>query len=92
MAFVGNDSVGCIGAAQVRALTPLASESCCWFCCGRSADGSPSSVTDLMHARYRQPGRLGELLAEAAALEPLADEAGQPSVGGIECAAGVRAD
>jgi hypothetical protein len=44
-----------------------------------------------MHARYRQPGRLGELLAGDAALEPLADEAGQPSIGGIECAAGVRA-
>jgi hypothetical protein len=46
-----------------------------------------SAVADLIDARYRQPSRLGELLARDALLEPLADQAAELGVGGVECAA-----
>jgi hypothetical protein len=42
----------------------------------------PSPVADLIDPRHRQPGRLGELLAGNAALEPLADQTAQL---GVEC-------
>jgi hypothetical protein len=42
-------------------------------------------VPDLIDARHRQPGRLGELLTGDARLEALAVQTAQLGVGGVEC-------
>jgi hypothetical protein len=53
------------------------------------AQVSRPPVPDLVDARRRQSGRFGELLAWDVTLDPLAEQAAaQPSIGGIECAAG----
>jgi hypothetical protein len=44
----------------------------------------PPPVADLVDARHRQPGRIGELLAGDAVVEPLADQTAQLGVGVIE--------
>jgi hypothetical protein len=43
--------------------------------------GSSPPVADLIDARHRQSGILGELLAEDAVVEPLADQTGQLGAG-----------
>jgi hypothetical protein len=45
----------------------------------------PAPVPDLIDARHRQPGGVGELLDGDAVLESFADQATQLGIGGLEC-------